>query len=119
MPTPLRTALAALLLSAAAAAPAQAQGTQPAVPAVTTQGETQDSGVGGSEPAGWIGMTAVTSDDREIGTIRDVRIPSDTADSGVLLVDYEGRTLEVPVLGAAASGSRVVVTPTYERLTAE
>ena len=97
---------------------AHAQAPQPAVPSVTTGSEEQDSGVGAENPDAWVGKTVVTADDREVGRIASVRISSDTADNGVFLVEHEGRTIEVPATGSSVNGDRVIVSSTYERLTA-
>lgn len=113
-------ALAALLAFGSAPALAQdASAPQPPVPSVTSESETQDSGVGDGETAGWIGKPVMSSDRQPVGTLREVRTASDTADAGILVVDREGGgTAEIPMQGAAFDGTHVVVTPLLEAITA-
>jgi len=87
---------------------------QPAVPSVTEESESLDSGVGNEETQSWVGKTVVSSDGREIGRLVDVRRSSDTSDGGILLVEREGRQLEVPLTGASADGASVTVTPLFD-----
>ncbi|RIY02459.1 PRC-barrel domain containing protein [Aureimonas flava] len=120
MTPPLRSAaLAALVLAATTPAFAQApDAPQPAVPSVTTETESQDSGVGDQEASGWVGQPVVSSDRKPLGTLRDVRVASDTADAGLLIVERDGGgTVEVPMQGASFDGTQVIVTPLAEALT--
>ncbi|KQQ79742.1 hypothetical protein [Aureimonas sp. Leaf324] len=116
-----RPALVAALL-AFAALPAHAQDAgapQPPVPSVTSGSETQDSGVGDLETAEWIGKPVMSSDRKPVGTLREVRTASDTADAGILVVEREGgATVEVPMQGAAFDGTSVVVTPLADAIAA-
>ncbi|WP_294644440.1 hypothetical protein [uncultured Aureimonas sp.] len=121
MTPPVRPALAAAFL-AFAALPAHAQDAsapQPPVPSVTSESETQDSGVGDLETAEWIGKPVVSSDQKAVGTLREVRMASDTADAGLLIVERDGgAVVEVPMQGAAFDGTSVVVTPLADAITA-
>lgn len=108
--------LALTLPLLAGAAHAQAP-TQPQVPAVTTQGADMDSGAGDLDTGAWIGRPVMSSDGRAVGTLREVRMVSDTADSGLLVVDREGGgTAEIPIQGASYDGTNVVVTPLFENI---
>ncbi len=121
MPSSTRpTALAALLLLASAPALAQdANAPQPPVPSVTAESETQDSGVGDLQTAEWIGKPVMSSDRQPVGTLREVRTASDTADAGILVVDRTGGgTAEIPMQGASFDGTHVVVTPLLEAIAA-
>ncbi len=116
-----RPALVAALL-ALAAPPVHAQDAsapQPPVPSVTSESETQDSGVGDLETAEWIGKPVVSSDQKAVGTLREIRTASDTADAGILVVERDGgATVEVPMQGAAFDGTSVVVTPLADAIAA-
>ncbi|WP_279478940.1 hypothetical protein [Aureimonas sp. SK2] len=113
-------ALAALL--ALGAAPALAQdpnAPQPPVPSVTAESGTLDSGVGDVDTAAWIGKPVMSSDRQPVGTLREVRTASDTADAGLMVVDREGgKTAEIPMQGASFDGTSVVVTPLLEAIEA-
>ncbi len=115
-----RTAFATLL--AMAAGPALAQdgaAPQPPVPSVTAESESQDSGVGDLQAAEWVGKTVMSSDAKPVGTLREVRTASDTADAGLLVVEREGgQSVEIPLQGAAFDGTNVVVTPLFESIAA-
>lgn len=108
---------ATLLFAMTGAALAQTPN-QPPVPAVTEAGEAIDSGVGDLDARSWIGKTVMSSDARDIGLLRDVKMASDTSDGGLLVVEHAGRLLELPLSGASADGDRVTVTPTFERAVA-
>jgi len=85
---------------------------------VTDQGEELDSGVGDLDTANWIGKPVMSSDERKVGTLREVQMASDTADSGLLLVDRDGGgTAEIPIAGASFDGTNVIVTPVFESIT--
>ncbi|MBB3996477.1 hypothetical protein [Aureimonas pseudogalii] len=100
---------------AATGGPLRAQtAVQPAVPSITEESESLDSGVGNDETQGWIGKTVVSSDEREIGRLVAVQRSSDTSDGGILVMERKGRRLEVPLTGASADGDRVTVTPLFE-----
>ena len=121
MTLPLRpAALTALLAFAVLPAHAQDPGApQPPVPSVTQESETQDSGVGDLETAEWIGKPVMSSDQKAVGTLREVRMASDTADAGILVVERDGGAMvEVPMQGAAFDGTSVVVTPLADAIAA-
>lgn len=121
MTPPLRSATLVALL-AAVALPAYAQdpnAPQPPVPSVTQESETQDSGVGDLETAEWIGKPVMSSDQKAVGTLREVRMASDTADAGLLIVERDGGAMvEVPMQGAAFDGTSVMVTPLADAIAA-
>lgn len=111
-------ALVALLLGLSLQTAGAQSPTQPAVPSVTDQGEELDSGVGDLDTANWIGKPVMSSDERRVGTLREVQMASDTADSGLLLVDRDGGgTAEIPIAGASFDGTNVIVTPVFESIT--
>lgn len=119
MTPPLRTTVlaAALMLAALPAHAQNPNAPQPAVPSVTTDSETQDSGVGDLETTEWVGKPVVSSDQKPVGTLREVRMASDTADAGLLVVDRAGGgTAEIPMQGAAFDGAHVIVTPLFEAI---
>lgn len=113
----LTAALALGTLGPALAQPVPGTATQPAVPALNS-GEEVDSGVGATDPQGFVGRTAVSADGREIGVIREAEMVADTSDNGMLIVEHEGRTLRLPAAGASLSGDQVTVSSTFERATA-
>lgn len=104
------------LTAPALAQPAPGTATQPAVPALNS-GEEVDSGVGATNPESFVGLTAVTSDGRELGAIREAEMTSDTSDGGILVVEHEGRMLRLPAAGASVLGSQVTLSSTFERAT--
>jgi len=113
-----KSALVALLLGLSLQTAGAQSPTQPAVASVTDQGEELDSGVGDLDTANWIGKPVMSSDERKVGTLREVQMASDTADSGLLLVDRDGGgTAEIPIAGASFDGTNVIVTPVFESIT--
>ena len=110
-------ALSLLLLGLPTGAAMAQSAVQPPVPAVTEDGEELDSGVGDLDTGEWIGKPVMSSDQRSVGTLREVRMASDTTDGGLLVVDREGgATAEIPMSGASVDGTNVVVTPVYESI---
>lgn len=121
MTPPIRSAALAVLLalSAGPALSQDASAPQPPVPSVTAESEAQDSGVGDLQTAEWIGKPVMSSDRKAVGTLREVRTASDTADAGLLVVERKGgETVEIPMQGAAFDGTSVVVTPLLEAIVA-
>ncbi len=77
-----------------------------------------DSGIGDQDTTNWAGKAVMSSDGQHVGTLREVRMASDTADAGLLVVDRQGGgTAEIPMQGASFDGTHVVVTPIFEAIT--